>query len=108
MPRVQPKTISKEDKRQLLNEFWDLVELARTRRDIENFFRDLLSETEAVMLARRVRIAKMLLDERTYDDIRKTMNTSYVTIASVHRWLQGRNEGYMAILSRSKQGKRKK
>lgn len=100
MPRVQPKTISREEKRELLNEFWSLVVLLDTREEIENFFKDLLSETESLMLARRIRIARLLLEGKSYEDIRIAMQTSYVTIAGVHRWLQGRNEGYARMLPR--------
>ncbi len=102
MPRVQPKTISKDERRNLLNELWSLVILLETREQIENFFRDLLSETEAIMLARRIRIARFLLEGKSYDDIRNAMHTSHITIAGVHKWLQGRDGGYAQILPRLK------
>lgn len=98
MPRVQPKTISKSEKYELLNELWSLVALLKTREEIKNFFRDLLSETEEVMLARRIRIARFLLEGKSYENIRESMHTSYVTIAGVHRWLQRGSEGYKNML----------
>ncbi|MBU1015333.1 helix-turn-helix domain-containing protein [Patescibacteria group bacterium] len=100
MSRVQPKTIPAQERKELLDELWSLVVCLETRDEIENFFRDLLSETESVMLARRVRIARLLLEGKSYEDICELMNASEGTIASVHRWLQGRNEGYATILPR--------
>lgn len=99
---MQPKTISKNEKNKLLNELWSLVTLLETKEEIENFFRDLLSETEAVMLARRIRIARLLLEGKSYEDIRNIMNASHITIAGIHRWLQGRDQGYALMLPRLK------
>lgn len=98
MPRKQPKYIDADEKQYLLNEFWSMVLLLETRDEIKNFFRDLLSETEAIMLARRIHIARMLLQGESYDDIQKELKAGSGTIASVHRWLQGRNEGYAKLL----------
>ncbi len=100
MSRVQSKKIPKNEKQELLNEFWSLVVLLKTREEIENFFRDLLSESETIMLARRIRVAKMLLQEKSYEDISKGMQMSHITIANVHKWLQGRNEDYTQIFPR--------
>ena len=100
MPRTQPKKIPYDERQKLLNELWSLVSLLKTREEIKNFFRDLLSETEEVMLARRIRIARLLLEGKSYENIRESMHTSYVTIAGVHRWLQRGSEGYKDMLPR--------
>lgn len=108
MPRKQPKTLSREDRDELLDELWSMITLLNTKEEIENFFKDLLSETEAVMLARRIRIARFLLEGKSYDDITELMNAGPTTIASVHRWLQGSNEGYIKALPRLKKELEKK
>ena len=98
MPRIQPKTIPFSERRELLNELWSLVTLLETKEEIENFFKDLLSETELVMLSRRIRAARMLLEGKSYEDIREAMKMSYATIAGVHNWLQRGSKGYAQIL----------
>lgn len=98
MPRIHPKTISFEEKKKLLNELWSMVALLENRDQVENFFKDLLSESEAIMLARRIRIARFLLDGRRYDDIKRNMNAGDGTIASVHQWLHGGNGGYKNVI----------
>lgn len=98
MPRVQPKTIPYGERQTLLNELWSLVALLKTKEEIRNFFRDLLSETEELMLARRIRIARFLLEGKSYENIRENMHASDVTIAGVHRWLQRGSEGYKNML----------
>lgn len=94
MPRVNPSTISAKEKKELLSEFWGLVYLLENQEEIENFFRDLLSESEVVMLARRIRIAKLLLEGKSYEEIREIMKTSHVTINNVQRWLQINDNSY--------------
>lgn len=98
MPRVQPKHLNTKEKDDLLNEFWSLMIVLETKEEIENFFQDLLSETEAIMLARRVRIARFLLEGRGYDEIGKLLHASPGTIAGVHSWLQGHNREYAQLL----------
>jgi TrpR-related protein YerC/YecD len=103
MPRVQPKSISQTERAGLLDELWTMIALLENRDEVKNFFKDLLSETEAVMLARRIRIAKLLLEGYNYDEICKRLKTSPLTIASVHRWLQSGFGGYEKSLPKLKQ-----
>ena len=100
MSRVSPKSIPKEDLRQLLNELWVMIASLETKEEVENFFRDLLSETEALMLARHIRIARLLLQGMTYEDIAEILHASDGTIAGVHRWLQSGSGGYKDALPR--------
>ncbi|OHA67108.1 MAG: hypothetical protein A3C82_02550 [Candidatus Wildermuthbacteria bacterium RIFCSPHIGHO2_02_FULL_47_12] len=86
------------ERQQLLGELWSSVALLKTREEIKNFFRDLLSETEELMLARRIHIARLLLEGKSYEYIRENMHTSYVTIAGVHRWLHRGSERYKGML----------
>ncbi len=100
MPRTQPKNLNGKERMKLLDELWTMIALLETRQEVKNFFKDLLSETEAIMLARRIHIAKLLLQGWTYEDISAELKTSYVTIGSVHRWLQGGFGGYTKLLPR--------
>lgn len=100
MPRKQPKTISKRERDDLLDELWSMVILLNTKEEVKNFFKDLLSETESIMLARRIRIARFLLEGKSYDEIQEVMKSGPGTIAGVHRWLQGSNQGYLKVVPR--------
>lgn len=100
MPRKQPKTLSHEERTKLLDELWTMIALLESREEVKNFFKDLLSETEALMLARRIQIAKLLLRGVGYDEIKEKLNTGYSTIAGVHRWLQSGSGGYEKVMPR--------
>lgn len=103
MPRVQPKSLSRKELSEFFEEFWAMVASLETKDEVRNFFRDLLSETEALMLARRLRIAKLLLKGISYEDITKAIHASEGTIAQVHRWVQSGFGGYKASLPRLEQ-----
>lgn len=97
MPRKQPKSIPYDERKQMLNTLWTMIALLETQDDVENFFRDLLSESEAIMLARRITIATRLLHGDCYDDICRDLGAGAGTVASVHRWLQ-RGKGYQDLI----------
>ena len=66
----------------------------RGREAMKRFLRDLLTESERVMLGRRILIARLLLSGETYDTICARMGTSRKTIGDVQRWLKDQVPGY--------------
>ncbi|MDP4001234.1 MAG: Trp family transcriptional regulator [bacterium] len=65
---------------------------------------DLLGKQELEMLAKRLKIAELLLDDETYESINSKLKVSYTTIARVGEWLKQSGEGYRAafLISKSK------
>ena len=66
---------------------------------------DLLSDQEIEMIAKRLQIAKLLLNNHTYDKIRDGLKVSDATIARVNLWLQQSGEGFRMVMKRSLQKK---
>ena len=58
------------------------------------FLRDLLTESERIMLGRRILIARLLLMGETYDGICERLGTGRRTIREVQRWLSDQMPGY--------------
>ena len=56
--------------------------------------KDLLSETEAIMLSKRILIAKYLLEGQSYNEISSKLKAGSGTIARIHRWLNSGFGGY--------------
>ncbi len=98
MPRKELSKINPKERQRILDEFWTMIALLDTKDQVKNFFKDLLSASESVMLARRIQIAKLLLSGVGYDAIEKRLGTGPTTIASVHRWLQGGFGGYASAI----------
>lgn len=83
-----------------LDLLWTSIAELKSREEVKNFFKDLLSESEAIMLARRIKIAKHLLEDKSYDEINKQMKAGKNTIANVHNWLVSGFKGYENALEK--------
>ena len=67
--------------------------------DVRRFLEQLLTPSELAMVGRRWQIAKMLLEEKSYFDIRFKLGVGFSTIESVDRWLRKSLDNYPQILA---------
>ena len=100
MPRVNPRNIDSFLKMKYLDVLWTAIAGLKNRNEVKNFFKDLLSESEAVMLGRRILIAKMLIEGRTYDEIVNQLNVGLDTVSKVQQWLTSGFGGYEKGISK--------
>ena len=75
---------------QNLQEFITLLE---NKDQVASFLKDLLTHTEMKMLAKRIQIAKMLLEGHAYRAIRGYVKVSDATIATINNKLETGGEG---------------
>lgn len=94
MPKVNPRTLDSKSKMKYLDLLWTSIAQLETREETKLFFKDLLSESEAIMLARRIEIAKRLLEGEPYDNITRELGVGKDTIGRVQRWLTSGFGGY--------------
>ncbi len=94
--------LSKTEQDELFIGFVESLSRIRSSVEAANFVKDLLSESEVLMLARRLQVADLLLQGLTYEQIRKVIKVSFATIAKVQTWLRLYGEGYRTILARAK------
>ena len=95
MARKDPNIIPYTEQDDLLEEFCDIVSKLKTKGAIFDFFKDLLNRQERLMLHRRISIAKMLMDDLTYNEIQEKLKVSPTTIARVDRVLNFGRGGYI-------------
>lgn len=76
-----------------INNFWNLITLLENKDQVASFLKDLLTHTEMKMFAKRIQIAKMLLDGYGYRAIRNYVKVSDTTIATINNKLQIGGEG---------------
>lgn len=100
MGKFDPYSLLLSDRNKLLNEFYSLVISLKSREQVINFFKDLFTPSEAVMFARRIQIAKMLLSGSSYEEIRKKLKVGVDTIVRVQRWLKDGFGGYIKALEK--------
>lgn len=63
------------------------------------FFKQLLTESEVVMLGRRMQIARLLLRGFSFPKIARELKVGTSTIRGVHRWLRKRWPEYRLLLA---------
>ena len=94
MVKVNPRKIHNLDRMKYLDLLWTSVAAFKSRDEVKNFFKDLLSESESIMLSRRIMIAKYLLEGLTYDEVKARLKVGDGNIAKVHGWLVSGFGGY--------------
>ena len=94
--------MSKKVQEELFIKFARSIAALRGATEIGQFLKDLLSEVEVLMFARRLQIAELLIEGLTYEQIKKEMKVSKNTIARVQTWLDLYGEGYRTVVSRTR------
>jgi TrpR-related protein YerC/YecD len=92
--KVKYHNLSSSQKKKYLGDFYSMVSLLENREEVKNFFKDLLTLSEVVMISRRIQIAKMLFEGKSYEEIRKELKIGLSTISQVERWLNNGFGGY--------------
>ena len=82
------------------------IKLAKALSSVHNaeegahLLKDLLYETEVLMLSKRLQIAELLIQGQTYEQIKTELKAGFNTIAKVQAWLEIYGEGYRTVISR--------
>lgn len=90
--------ISRKDRNEII---FDLIYAIANCKNVEEaamFMEDLLTESELEFISRRLRIAKLLLNGKTYEDIKDSLHVSESTIAKIAAWLSGKGDGFRKII----------
>lgn len=102
--------LSERERIATLDALYTATSSLRTREDMKMFLRDLLTESERVMLGRRILIARLLLQQETAESIRSRTGAGFATIERVRKWLLDQVPGYeqaIAEMERSFRARRK-
>ena len=105
--RVKYQNLTELERKKFLGEFYSMIALLKNREEVKQFFKDLLTLSEVVMISRRLQIAKMLLEGLTYREIQEKLKVGVATIVSVEQWLNRGFGGYRNIIGRHKKQERK-
>lgn len=94
MPQVSKYPVSKEVQERMFEIFWETIAGLENAQKASEFFHDLLTPTEKIMLAKRLAIALLLIKGYDYRSIVNTLKVSPTTIGNVRLWLQTAGSGY--------------
>ncbi len=92
--KVRAKSLTKEQRIETLDTLYTAAASVQGRTAVKLFLRDLLTESERIMLGRRIIIARKLIRGTSRDDIAAELRVGYDTIHRVHRWLHDQFPGY--------------
>lgn len=77
------KALSPEDEERLLDQLYTMLAEFSTPQDMQRFLLSFMTPTERLVFAKRLEIAWMLDQGKSYGDIAKTLNVSSATISAV-------------------------
>jgi len=92
--KVKPHTLSSREKMRTLDALYTSAGALKGRDAMKHFLRDLLTESERIMLGRRILIAQMLLSGHNCEDIAQKLKVGYDTVYRVEHWLSDQMPGY--------------
>lgn len=94
MGRVSNRKIDPEIESRIHEIFYDYVAQIRTKKELQEFFSDLLSAVEHTTVLKRLAIAFMLHRGFNFEQISETLKVSKSTVNSVQRQLMSGATGY--------------
>ena len=96
--KVQAKKMSRKARIQTLDALYTAAGTVRGRKAMKIFLRDLLTESERIMLGRRLLVARELIGGKTYDEITTKLHVGNSLVRRVDRWLNDEFPGYEAAV----------
>jgi TrpR-related protein YerC/YecD len=100
MPKLSRIPVEQRRMTYFISNLWNAFTLIDNRDETVRFLQELLSPTEIRMFAKRVQIAKMLLEGHQYPTIKSHVRVTDSTISSVSNQIQYGNGGYSKILNK--------
>ena len=97
--------LNRKEETQLILDFCKTISSLRKLDNAVLFIRDLLSKQELRMLAKRLKIAKLLIEGKTYETICKELKVSMGTVARINIWLMQSGEGFRMAVEKSSEFK---
>lgn len=92
--KVRAQQLPDKQRIEILDSLYTAAGSVQGRAAMKLFLRDLLTESERIMLGRRIVIARRILAGERYDDIQANLHVGRDTIWRVQQWLDDQLPGY--------------
>lgn len=99
MGRFDYRKLEKAQRDALLKEIAVSIRKLENVDELQRFLEQLLTPSEATMLGRRWQIAKLLIQNKSYYDIRLKLGVGFSTIEGVDRWLRKSIDNFPVLIS---------
>lgn len=94
MAKVKTHLIDEKERHQIIGDFFNIVANLKSKKEVIDFFVGLLTQSELLMFARIIQVAKMIIEECGYEVIKKKLKVSYQTINKTEQWLHNSGKEY--------------
>ena len=101
-------SLPKENRIQMIGEFYDMIDSLKDRNEVRLFFKSLLTADEIATLMRRIEIAVLLSGDFKYEQIIKALKVGRDKISSVQKNLLQDDSGYKIIVKRLIENRKKR
>lgn len=92
--------LSKDEQEDLLYDLINAFSVIKSPTESALFVQDLLTQNEVKMLSKRLRTAKLLLQGKSYEEIKIELHNSFATIAKIGYWLKRSGEGFRSVIKK--------
>jgi uncharacterized protein YerC len=100
MAKVKVYSIDRKEKLKIVDEFFDVIAGLKTKKEAVVFLSGFLTASEALMMARRIQIVRMLLAGVEKETIMKKLKVSHQNVDRIEHWLKGDEKKEKAIKSK--------
>lgn len=94
MTKLSRRSLDPSQLGYLVNNLWSAFTLMSTKEDIRLLFKDLFTQTETRMFAKRLEIARRLLKKDLYTSIEHDLKIGPTTINTIANILVGKGDGF--------------
>lgn len=100
MTKVSKYLLKKDVEKRMFEVFYRTIADLSNPLQVEDFFKELLTPSEQVMLAKRLAISILLSKKYTYEDIIDILKVSPVTIGIIARWLKKEGRAFQKAIDK--------
>ncbi len=90
-------------KREDIDELFKAILMLKDEEECYRFFEDICTINEIHAIAQRLQVAKLLSENKTYNEIENVTKASTATISRINKCLMYGADGYKLILARMKE-----
>lgn len=101
MAKVKTDSVNPREKYAIIGNFFDIVSNISSKKEAIDFLLGALTPSEVLMVARRIQTAELILEDKSYEDIRKELGVGYQNILNANRLLNRESDGYKKQIERN-------
>lgn len=87
MGKIKPHNIDRKEKQEIITELFRVIDKIKSKEELVSFFLGVLTASESLMLARRIQIAQLLIEEMGYEEIQRKLKVGSQTIHKIDQWI---------------------